>query len=121
MLVVLERSRGLSGIAGKVHPVLFGLTYAITFTTKLHAAFLPFLLPLGTVSLYPVAQNKRATLIQAVKMLAWAAALTLILYIALQPGSGMIPDPHHRTLFDYAEKSGARPIPLFYLGTIYHG
>lgn len=114
---------GYLALQGKVHPVLFGLTYAITFTTKLHAVFLPF--PFTAWVLFHfirVAQNKRATLIQAVKMLAWAAALTLILYIALQPW--LWHDTWTRIIerfFDYAEKSGARPIPLFYLGTIYHG
>lgn len=98
-------------------PWWFGLMYAIAFTTKLHAVFLPF--PLLAWGMLQCGGDK-----QKWKRLGWAVAwgviLTPIIYILLQPW--LWHDTWLRIaerFFDYAEKSTARPIRLFYLGELY--
>ena len=106
---------------GRCRPVWFGLAYACAFSTKLHAAFLP--LPLLVWAAWQLASetNYRHERLQRVLRAAlWAALLSPIIYIALQPW--LWHDTWHRIadrFFHYAEKAAARPIPLYYLGVRY--
>ena len=114
---------GYNVIERRWPPWLFGVAYAIAFTTKLHSVFLPF--PLLLWALLHIAfkrQDRNASFIRLAQAIGWAAAFTPILYVGLQPWlwHDALPRIIER-FFDYAEKSTARPIALFYLGTIYHG
>jgi hypothetical protein len=100
-------------------PWLFGLAYAIAFTTKLHAVFLPA--PLLLWAALQCGSNKDKWRRLAIAIL-WTLCLTPLLYIALQPW--LWHDTTTRILerfFDYAIKSSNNPIRLFYLGTLYTG
>lgn len=114
---------GYLALLGKVWPGWFVLAYAIAFTTKLHAVFLPF--PFAAWALYHiifVEKNNLAVWKRAGWMALGAAIVTPLFYVALQPW--LWHDTVHRVaerFLDYAEKSSARPIPLFYLGTTYYG
>lgn len=113
---------GYNVIERRWPPWLFGLAYALAFSTKLHAVFLPApLLAWALIHLY-LKQAPREDWLRLAKAAGWAALLTLPVYIGLQPW--LWHDTWTRIVerfFDYAEKSGARPIPLFYLGTLYRG
>ncbi|MBI1387996.1 MAG: phospholipid carrier-dependent glycosyltransferase [bacterium] len=99
---------------------IFGLAYAAAFSTKLHSVFLPF--PLLTWAIIHIVThgNERAQWKRLAAAIAWAAVLTPLIYIGSQPW--LWHDTGQRIVerfFGYAEKTGARPIPLYYLGTIY--
>ncbi|MDX9753287.1 MAG: glycosyltransferase family 39 protein [bacterium] len=98
-------------------PWVFGLIYAIAFTTKLHAVFLPF--PLLVWGAIQCGANK-AKWGRLAKTTAWAAGLTPLVYIALQPWlwHDTIRRIYER-FFDYAAKASTNPIRLYYLGQLY--
>jgi len=106
---------------GQCKPIWFGLAYAVTFTTKLHAVFLPFpfLLWIGLQIYFN--KEKRSFFIQrSLRAAGWVIVLTPILYIGLQPW--LWHDTWVRIaerFFDYAEKSTARPIPVFYFKQVF--
>ncbi len=98
---------------------IFGLVYAFTFTTKLHAAFLPF--PLLAWAAYVIFVEQQSGwkhyLKRALWMAGWAVLLTPILYVGLQPW--LWHDTWARLVerfFGYATKT---PIHIYYLGERY--
>ncbi len=108
---------------GKLRPFFFGLFYAIAFSTKLHAVFLPF--PFLTWIVIQIAfqrtvwREKGKIISRAV---IWACILTPLIYIGSQPW--LWHDTFQRIgerFLDYASKVPERPIPLFYFGNIYDG
>lgn len=107
-------------LAGRWNPVWFGLVYAITFSTKLHAVFLPFpILIWSTVVLIQHKKERLALLKRIGWAVGWSILLTPIIYFGSQPW--LWHDTVTRIIdrfTDYAEKS---PIPLYYLGQVYAG
>lgn len=114
---------GHAVLRGWIAPIFFGLAYAIAFTTKLHAVFLPFpLLAWALLFVWQENENRADLLRRLAWAVGWAAVLTPIIYIGLQPW--LWHDTVARIIerfFEYAEKSEARPIPLYYLGTQFRG
>lgn len=110
---------GFLVLHGKLRPFWFGLAYALAFSTKLHAVFLPFPLLAWVMSMIWIFhRGEREYWQRAFRAAAWACLLTPILYIGLQPW--LWHDTGNRIVerfFDYASKT---PIPLYYLGTVYH-
>ncbi len=114
---------GYNVIERRWPPWLFGLAYAVAFTTKLHSVFLPVpLLAWAVIHIANNPDNRRERVVRLVQAIGWAAALTPIIYIGLQPWlwHDTLPRIIERFI-DYADKSSARPIRLFYLGTLYQG
>lgn len=113
---------GYMAMEGRLRPVWFGLAYALAFSVKLHAVFLPFpLLAWAAVRIWTAQPPARAVLVKRLlQSIAFAALLVPAVYIGTQPW--LWHDTATRVaerFFDYAEKSGARPIALHYLGTRY--
>ncbi len=110
---------GFLVLHGKLRPFWFGLSYALAFSTKLHAVFLPFpLLTWVLLMIWTFHWREREYWQRAFQAAAWACLLTPLLYIGLQPW--LWHDTWNRIVerfFDYASKT---PIPLYYLGTVYH-
>lgn len=107
-------------LAGRWHPVWFGLVFAFTFSTKLHAVFLPFPLLIWAGIVWIQHKEDRLELLKRIGWAAvWSAVLTPIIYIGSQPW--LWHDTVSRMIdrfTDYAEKS---PIPLYYMGQTYRG
>lgn len=112
---------GYAVLRGWLHPVWFGVMYAIAFSTKLHAVFLPAPLLMWAVGLMLFDREQAAVY---ARRLGWAVGLAFVLlpviYVGLQPW--LWHDTGTRIaerFFDYSRKASTNPIPLFYLGTIY--
>lgn len=105
-------------LAGRWNPVWFGVVFAISFTTKLHAAFLPF--PILLWALFVLIQNKedRILLLQRIVWsILWAAVLTPIIYIGCQPW--LWHDTFTRIVERFTDYKNKSAVPLFYLGQLY--
>ncbi len=108
-------------INGYAYSWLFGLVYAIAFTTKLHSVFLPFpLLLWALIYIGWVKQWNKSMLKRLLIAAGWAIVLTPVIYVGLQPWlwHDTIPRIMERFL-DLAEKTTIRPIPLFYFNTYF--
>ncbi len=101
---------------GTFPPWVFGLAYAIAFTTKLHSVFLPFpLLTWVIIHGWWLHRRDKDYWLRLLWGILWAAMLTPILYIGLQPWlwHDTIPRILER-FFELAKKSTVNPIGLFY-------
>ncbi|MEW6234462.1 MAG: glycosyltransferase family 39 protein [Candidatus Omnitrophota bacterium] len=112
---------GFWALHGRLKPWIFGLSYAIAFTTKLHAAFLPFPL-LAWALIFMIWRHEWSGV--HLKRLAWAIfwamALTFIIYIGVQPW--LWHDTGKRIVerfFHLSQKATVHPINLFYLMRLY--
>lgn len=103
---------------GKLKPWWFGVAYGITFTTKLHAVFLPFpLLTWALILLVTHYRTQREYWFRLITATISAVIFTPVIYIGLQPWLWHDTWPRiYERFFDYASKS---PIPLYYLGMVY--
>lgn len=105
-------------LAGRWKPIWFGVVFAISFTTKLHAAFLPF--PILLWALIVLLQNKgeRKILLKRIGWaVLWAIVLTPIIYIGCQPW--LWHDTVTRIIERFTDYKNKSAVPLFYLGQLY--
>ena len=106
---------------GRLRPIWFGVVYALTFTTKLHSVFLPFpLLAWAAVLIFLKSDSRHVLIHRLCWAVGWAALLTPVIYIGLQPW--LWHDTWTRIyerFLDYADKASDRPIPLYYFGNQY--
>ena len=103
---------------GWFKPWVFGVAYAVAFTTKLQAVFLPFpLLVWVLIQLIYCRQDRSRYRRRLLWAILWAAILTPILYIGLQPWLWHDPGTRIVERFShYAAKTSTHPIRLYYLG-----
>jgi dolichyl-phosphate-mannose-protein mannosyltransferase len=108
---------GFLAFHGRIRTYWFGIAYALAFSVKLHAVFLPpALLAWAGLMIICLYRRELIYLKRTAWSTLWAVILTPVIYIATQPWLWHDTWTRlHERFFDYAAKS---PIPLLYLGEL---